>query len=66
MEEGAATMSRGRGTCHEIPARLFMTRWKRLCVGSEAAQSVFIAEDVKPAVIDFFFAEPRRLKNPNH
>lgn len=34
MEEGAATMSRGRGTCHEIPARLFMTRWKRLCVGS--------------------------------
>lgn len=31
----------------------------------EAAQSVFTAEDVKPAVIDFFFAEPRRLKNPN-
>lgn len=40
---------------------------KAVCwLRNEAAQSVFIAEDVKPAVIDFFFAEPRRLKNPNH
>lgn len=32
---------------------------------NEAAQSVFTARDLKPAVIDFSLAEPRQLKNPN-
>lgn len=36
-----------------------------LAAENEAAHSLFTAEDVKAAVIDFFLAEPWRLKNPN-